>query len=144
MLEGAIRTTRPGTRRHLLDGLRRLAAAFSELHSASVTVEITAGHLPVVNSPREADIARTAASDVVGAQGVVPQEYPSMGSEDFSNYLQQIPGCYVRFGARLTDQEYIPLHSPAFDVDESVLRIGAGFFDRVARTAIDAGLRKNR
>lgn len=47
-----------------------------------------------------------------------------------------MPGCYVRFGARHQDQEYIPLHSPAFDIDETVLKVGAAFFDEVAREAI--------
>jgi hippurate hydrolase len=139
VLEGTIRTTRSEVRSHLHEGLRRLAAAFSDLHGASVTVEIRAGLLPVVNTPREADIARRAASEVVGVQGVVPQDYPSMGAEDFSNYLQEIPGCYVRFGARLPNREYIPLHSPVFDIDENVLQVGAAFLDRVAREAVDTG-----
>jgi metal-dependent amidase/aminoacylase/carboxypeptidase family protein len=59
-----------------------------------------------------------------------------MGSEDFSFYLQQLPGCYVRFGARIRENEYIPLHSPAFDIDENVLKIGAAFFNQVAREAL--------
>jgi hippurate hydrolase len=58
-----------------------------------------------------------------------------MGSEDFSYYLDVCPGCYVRFGARAPDWEPIPLHSPAFDIDEDVLMVGADFFDAVAREA---------
>jgi hippurate hydrolase len=42
----------------------------------------------------------------------------------------------VRFGARIQDREYIPLHSPAFDIDEEVLKVGAAFFDEVARAAL--------
>jgi hippurate hydrolase len=56
-----------------------------------------------------------------------------MGSEDFSYYLQKIPGCYVRFGARRHEHEYIPLHSPEFDLNEEVLKVGAAFFDEVVR-----------
>ncbi len=58
-----------------------------------------------------------------------------MGSEDFSYYLHSIPGCYVRFGARQKEKEYIPLHSPEFDIDEAVLRVGAHYFEQVARHA---------
>ena len=61
-----------------------------------------------------------------------------MGSEDFSYYLQAIPGCYVRIGARRVEREYVPLHSPQFDIDERALRVGAAFFDEVARRAIEA------
>ncbi len=60
-----------------------------------------------------------------------------MGSEDFAYYLQEIPGCYVRFGARIKESEYVPLHSPLFDIDESVLKVGAEYFDQVIRQAIE-------
>jgi hippurate hydrolase len=60
-----------------------------------------------------------------------------MGSEDFSFYLQNTPGCFVRLGARRYDWEPIPLHSPAFDIDEDALSIGACFLDRVARLGYD-------
>ncbi len=62
-----------------------------------------------------------------------------MGSEDFSYYLEQVPGCFVRFGARPAGWEPIPLHNPAFDVDEEVLKVGAAFFDAVARQRLAAG-----
>ena len=91
---------------------------------------------PVVNTAPETDTARRAAVHVVGSESVVEQEYPSMGAEDFSFYLEKMPGCYVRIGTRGSDDEYVPLHSPLFDVDENVLKIGAKFFDRVAREAL--------
>jgi metal-dependent amidase/aminoacylase/carboxypeptidase family protein len=67
---------------------------------------------------------------------VVEMDHPSMGSEDFSYYLHRIPGCYVRFGARMEEREYIPLHSPSFDIDERVLSVGAGFYESVVREAL--------
>ena len=60
-------------------------------------------------------------------------DHPSMGAEDFAYYLHAMPGCYVRFGARPEAAEYVPLHSPSFDIDEGVLRVGAAFFDEVVR-----------
>jgi metal-dependent amidase/aminoacylase/carboxypeptidase family protein len=63
-------------------------------------------------------------------------DHPSMGAEDFSYYLLHVPGCYVRFGACQQGCENIPLHSPSFDFDEEVLKVGAAFFDQVVREAI--------
>lgn len=137
VLEGSIRTTHREGRLELHSGLRRMARAVGELHRAVVDVEISEGYPPVVNASHEADLAARAARTVVGDGGVVPQDHPSMGSEDFSYYLSALPGCYVRFGARAAGREYVPLHSPAFDVDESVLMVGADYFDAVARTALD-------
>lgn len=134
-LEGSIRTTRTDVRDQLHDGIRRMARAFGELHNASLDVSINMGYPPVVNSRREAELAFRAARQVVGDAGLMQLDHPSMGAEDFSYYLEQIPGCYVRFGARAEDQPYVPLHSPAFDIDEQVLGVGAAFFNRLVRDA---------
>ncbi|HYE33987.1 M20 family metallopeptidase [Methylocaldum sp.] len=137
-LRGSIRTTLPEVRKHLIKGLERMAKGIGELHNAQVEVAINEGYPPVVNTLAESEIARRAAENIVGEQGLAFMDYPSMGSEDFAYYLREIPGCYVRFGARRGGWEHIPLHSPAFDFDEEVLKIGAAFFDRVARDAIEA------
>ncbi len=135
LLEGSIRSTLPLVRRHLHDGLARMAGALGELHNADITVTIEEGYPPVVNTAHETHVAHRAASQVVGQQGLMQIDHPSMGSEDFAYYLHEIPGCYVRFGARPVSQEYIPLHSPAFNVDERVLNVGAAYFDEVVREA---------
>ncbi|MGK7876362.1 MAG: M20 family metallopeptidase [Xenococcaceae cyanobacterium] len=135
-LYGTIRTTTPESRKHITDGLKRIAKAIGELHNASVQVEIREGYPPVVNTEREAEIARRAVLKALGEEGLVAMDQPSMGSEDFSYYLLQVPGCYVRFGARREGWENIPLHSPSFDFDEEAMKVGAAFFDQVVREAI--------
>ena len=62
--------------------------------------------------------------------------HPSMGGEDFSYYLDQVPGCFVRFGARKNDLTDAPAHSPRFDFDEAVLPVGASFLARAALLAM--------
>lgn len=137
VLEGTIRTTRFEARQQIVDGLHRIANALGHLHGAEIAVTMGEWSPPVVNTDRETDIARHAAQQVVGNDAVVEQDYPSMGAEDFSYYLRDIPGCYVRIGTRGANGEYVPLHSPLFDVDEEALKVGACFFERVAREAMD-------
>ncbi len=136
VLDGIIRTTRPDAREEIIRGLRRTASALGDLHNAEVTVELGESSPAVVNASRETRIARRAAQQVVGDHGIVEQEYPSMGAEDFSYFLADTPGCYVRFGTRTDGDTYVPLHSPLFDVDEGVLDVGAAFFDHVVREAV--------
>ncbi len=136
VLEGTIRTTRLETRAQIMRGLERMAGALGELHNAEITVRFDESCPPVVNTASETEVARRAATLVVGPDGVLEQEYPSMGAEDFSFYLDGFPGCYVRVGSRGAGDDYVPLHSPRFDVDEEVLRIGSAFFEHVAREAI--------
>ncbi len=136
VLEGSIRTTVPEIREQITSGLRRMARAMGDLYDASIDVDIQEGYPPVVNTHAESCVAQRAVRDLLGEAALVSMDHPSMGSEDFSYYLQQMPGCYVRFGARIREGEYIPLHSPSFDIDERVLEVGAAFFDAVARRAI--------
>lgn len=137
VLKGTIRTTLPEVRKHLTSGLKRIARATAELHNADIRVEIREGYPPVVNRENETKIVRTAALNVVGKKGIVAMDYPSMGSEDFSYYLKEIPGCYVRFGACRAGWEDVSLHSPSFDFDEGVLKVGADYFDEAVRVALD-------
>lgn len=132
-LRGSIRSTRPETRAHIHSGIRRMVGAAAELHDCKISVDIKDGYPPVVNDPLASQIARQAAAETVGADGVIAAEYPSMGSEDFAYYLEKVPGCFVRIGARGPDSVAVPLHSPGFDIDERALGIGAKYFDRVAR-----------
>ncbi|MFM7514507.1 MAG: M20 family metallopeptidase [Cyanobium sp.] len=135
VLEGSIRTTLPAVREQLHAGLRRMARALGELHKAALEVTIQPGYPPVVNTAAEARLAERAARRVVGDAGLVAPDHPSMGSEDFAYYLQKIPGCFVRLGARSEGDAYVPLHSPAFTIDEGVLPVGAAFLEAVVREA---------
>jgi len=132
-LEGSIRTSRAEVRQHIHHGMQRMVDAVAELHNAEVELNIFEGYPPVINEPVATAMARTAARRVVGHDNVVKSEYPSMGSEDFSYYLKKVRGAFVRFGARNPDWEPIPLHSPAFDIDEKVLAVGARFYETIAR-----------
>ena len=138
-LEGIIRTTRPETREEIIDGMHRAARSLGELYRARIEVTLGESCPAVVNTEREAGVAAAAARDVVSGRGIVRQEHPSMGAEDFSYFLQDTPGCYVRFGAS-ADGDYIPLHHPRFDVDEGVLAVGARFFERAVRRAAGGDL----
>ena len=136
-LKGTIRTFRAEVRRHLHHGMERMISAVAELHNAEIEISITEGYPPVINEPVATAVARAAARQIVGNDHVVAAEFSSMGSEDFSYYLERVRGAFVRFGARPPDWEPIPLHSPAFDIDEKVLAIGARFHNHVARLAHD-------
>ena len=107
-----------------------------DLYNAKTSIKFRDGLPPVINHPVAARLARKAAKIVVGPDCVVKQRHPSLGGEDFSYFLQKVPGCLVRFGAGHLDLPNIPAHSPYFDFDEGVLPIGAAFLAQVAVHAI--------
>ncbi len=135
LLEGTIRSQDPETRAHLCTSVQRIARAIGELHQARVTAEIAPGTPPVINAPGPTTLARRAAVDVVGPDNVLVLHTANMGGEDFAQYLEHVPGCYIRYGAQVRGREGFPAHSSQFDIHEDALAWGAAWMDRVARIA---------
>jgi amidohydrolase len=134
-LEGTIRAQDPQVREHLKKSIRRVAESIGQLHQAGLEVEIIDGTPPVINTPKATALARRAAAEIVGEEHVRTLGRANMGGEDFAYYLKEIPGCYIRFGARLPDRQGFAAHSSRFDFDEEALPIGAAWMAEVARRA---------
>lgn len=130
-LEGTIRAQHPDVRRRLKEAVEQVARAVGTLHGAAVSFSMSDGTPPLINLPGPTAVAREAAQQVAQVDRM---RSANMGGEDFSWYLTQIPGCYVRFGGR-TPGENAPAHSGRFDFHESALAVAAAWYDRVARIA---------
>ena len=58
---------------------------------------------------------------------------PLMGSEDFSFYLQKVPGTFAFLGVENKDKGIIyPHHHPKFNIDEDILPLGTALHVAVA------------
>ena len=134
-LRGTLRATDEDTRTLLKTELRHIALQVASAHRVEARVVFEAGVPPVVNSDRAAEWARAATIAVLGADAVVPLGSPNMAAEDFASYLRTIPGCFLRIGARLPHEPMIPAHSPAFDVAEDAILVGATVLAECARRA---------
>ena len=89
---------------------------------AVAEVEYTRGVPPVVNEAGSVSIFASAAAAALGPESVVdtPQ---SMGGEDFSWYLEEIPGSMARLGVRIPGTD-LDIHAASFDVDERAIGYG--------------------
>ena len=71
--------------------------------------------------------------DLLGKDAVVELEHPSMGGEDFGEYLLHVPGTFIRLGIRNEEKGITaPLHSSLFDIDEDVIPIGVSVMSYLA------------
>lgn len=134
-LEGTVRAQDPAVRRQLLNSVRRIAESIAQLHGAKIHVMVTEGTPPLVNDAMMTGLARRAAIEAVGEANVLPLKTANMGAEDFSYYLEKIPGAYVRFGSQVPGREGYPAHSSKFDFDEEALVVGAAYYWAIARIA---------
>jgi hippurate hydrolase len=137
VLKGTIRTTELSIRAQIIDKIKSIATSLSTLHGAKIDVSVCQGYPPVINHDRECGFARDVAGTLLGSKNVVSIPFPSLGGEDFAFYTKAIPGCFIRFGAAKKGYEKISSHSPRFDFNEEVLRVGAAYMSELARYSID-------
>lgn len=135
-LRGTIRTTDEKVRTQIVDKIRKLASSFSILYDADVNFAVKPGYPPIINEDNACNMARYVADKFMGKGKSIMLALPSLGGEDFAYYLQNVPGCFVRFGAAKEGHEKMSSHSPGFDFDEEVLRVGAAYFSELVRHAI--------
>jgi amidohydrolase len=134
-LTGTLRAIDPETRRLLLDEVKRIAEATAVAYGLRAQVTLELGPPPLVNSEQPAAWARQAASRLLGAGAVVPLGFRNMAAEDFACYLESIPGCFLRIGAREPGGAPIPAHSPRFYAAEESIFVGAAVLAESARVA---------
>ncbi len=85
-----------------------------------------------VNDHRVAELVREEAIAIVGAANVTDDQQ-TMGAEDFSDFLAEVPGAFAFIGAANTAKECIyPHHHPKFNIDEDAMAIGNELMYRVA------------
>jgi amidohydrolase len=118
------------------DLVERLLADLAADTPATAELEYVRGAPPVVNDEELTTLfARVAASEL-GPEHVV--EVPqSAGGDDFSWYLERVPGCYWRLGVHDPESGHprIDLHTGNFDVDERAIGVGIRVLTRVVLNA---------
>ena len=136
-LRGTIRAVDAPSRRLMLEELRRLAESVAAAHGMTATVEVPEGTPPVVNPAPITEVARKAVRRVLGEQALSPLGLVNLAGEDFAYYMERIPGCFLRIGAREAGGQMIPAHSPRFVPAEESIFVGAAILAECARVAGD-------
>lgn len=87
---------------------------------------------PTINDAESTKIVRKSIVKVVGEENVIQVE-KIMGSEDFSAYLEKVPGTFMILGGGNKEKGYLhSQHSNHFRIDEECLPIGAASYAQVA------------
>jgi amidohydrolase len=121
VLRGTLRTFTPD---HYVEAMTRLAAITREIEEHfGVQCVLSLGDATpaVVNDATVAQRVVATASDIVGAANVLDLP-PVSPSDDMSEFLNRIPGCYMFIGGALPDGTSGQHHSPDFAVDDEACR----------------------
>ncbi|MBK9360544.1 MAG: amidohydrolase [Rubrivivax sp.] len=137
-IQGTVRTFST----EVLDLIQRRMQVLAEQTCAAFEArcefEFHRNYPPTVNHAAETEFAKQVLGEVVGADNVLPYE-PTMGSEDFSYFLQAKRGCYFVIGNgdgshRTMGHGEGPcmLHNPNYDFNDELIPLGATAWVRIA------------
>ncbi|MER5376879.1 M20 family metallopeptidase [Streptomyces sp. NPDC002553] len=104
----------------------------ANLHRAKSEINYVRGVPPVVN---DADVTALLNDAMIArhGEGTVESTEQSLGGEDFSWYLERVPGAMARLGVRHPGERTVrDLHQGDFDADESAIKVGVELFTAAA------------
>ncbi|WP_407701003.1 amidohydrolase [Wenjunlia vitaminophila] len=123
-LEGTVRCLDHTAWQEAPDLVHEVIDQIAAMYRAKVELTYHRGVPPVVNDPGSAELFRDAMTARAGAHTVEDTEQ-SLGGEDFSWYLEHVPGALARLGVRpVGDTTRRDLHQGSFDVDEKAIEVG--------------------
>jgi len=131
-IRGSLRTTDASTRLSLQRRIVEICKGAEHSSGTEIRVQFLSPLKAVDNHPRVAAAFEEAAQRVVGPDHIHIIERPSMGGEDFSVYLDHVPGALLRLGCSTPGTEPQFLHSSLFDLDERALATGIKILIRSA------------
>jgi amidohydrolase len=120
-LKGTIRSFNPQVRKLVLERFEQITTGVAEALSCRAEVELRRVTPAVVNDPEMAKRVQEVAARVFPDSTIDNQER-TMGSEDMSYMMEDIPGCYFFVGSANHESGLDAAHHhPKFDFDESAL-----------------------
>lgn len=137
-LSGTVRTFRPEIQQKVIARMEEIVAGMASAFGAHIELQYRKLFPATVNTPQHADLVVDVAAELFGADQVVPDLVPSMGSEDFSVMLQQRPGAYFRLGQGGAEEGCV-LHSSAFNFNDAVIPTGSAMFCRLVERSMPLG-----
>ena len=131
-LRGTVRTFTPANRDLLQERVGALVTGIAAAMRAEATVEYARGYPATVNDPELTELVRRACEATVGPDKVLTGA-PMMGAEDFSYFLEAVPGSFFFVGSKNPERGLVwGHHHPRFDLDEAAMAVGIEAMTRVA------------
>jgi amidohydrolase len=134
VLKGTVRAFEPELAAELPRRMEQVVAGVCAAMGAEYRFRYDPHTPPTINDAEMAGRVRRAAVAVVGEARVrTDPDVRTMGSEDFGEFSQRVPGCYFFVGCRSeASGATFPHHNPRFDICEDAMPVGVAVLERAA------------
>lgn len=140
-LTGTIRTFSPEVQGEMEERIQRIVGHIAEAYRCKAHVKYIE-QIPVLSSSDDCVAhVESIADQLLGKSSRMTAD-PTMAGEDFSMYLQHLPGCFFWLGSGPDkDAEHsFGLHHPKFTINESCLKTGAALLAAISAKRGDTNL----
>ncbi|MEF9992241.1 MAG: M20 family metallopeptidase [Romboutsia sp.] len=121
-IKGTLRTLDSTTRDYAKDRIKDIVDLTCKSLGGKSDVYIEEGYPPLVNTNSLVDLVKKNSIELFGENNVILREFPSLGAEDFSYYLNITAGAFYHLGCSSKSKNITsPLHTSTFDIDEDCL-----------------------
>ena len=132
---GTVRAFDDGVRALIRERMRAICAGIAATFQCEITADIRDTFSVLVNEVEQSRVVEQVARTVVDPSKVITRSQPKMGSEDFADMMQAVPGAYFWVG----HEGSVPVHNPGYVLDDKILPIGASMFARIIETRLPVG-----
>jgi amidohydrolase len=126
-LAGTMRAFSPELAELVRGRMRAIVAGIAAAFEVEIDMDLRNTFSVLENHVAETAAYADAIRDIVGAENMLTEPRPVMGSEDFADMLHAVPGAYCWVG----HAGVVPLHNPGFILDDGILPVGASILARI-------------
>jgi hippurate hydrolase len=132
-LGGTVRTLNADLRQNMPRRMEELARGIAKGMRGDIDLDYTFSYPVTVNDEAAANLALGVAEDLFGGESVLELPSPSMGAEDFSYFLESVPGAFIWLGI---GEDASGLHTPKFAFEEEILPRGSALLAALSIEAL--------
>lgn len=124
-ITGTLRALDDETRAFTKDRISAIVTNVASAFGGQGKVVFNEGYQALINDDQVVDVIRENAERLLGKENVVFKEFPSLGAEDFSYFIDAAKGAFFHLGCGKEEGGIrSPIHTECFDLDEECLKVG--------------------
>lgn len=123
---GILRTMGGEARERVKADFRAIVSGIAAGMGVEADIEIFESYPGCINDPAVTSLLTSSARKVLGAENVLEQDAPTLGTDDFGYFCDAAPGCYYYIGVGNEAKGWTyPNHNPHFAADPEALPLAA-------------------
>ncbi|MDR2426427.1 MAG: amidohydrolase [Endomicrobium sp.] len=128
-IEGTVRTLNNEVRKLVKESIIRKLKVVELAYGVKYKLRYQAVGNPLINTKEITEFCHKTAKEFYGKTNIVIIDKPSMGGEDFAEYLNEVPGNFMYIGTSKNKATSYPWHHSNFNIDETALPKAAKYIE---------------